>query len=272
MNIVYFLVNRTRQSKGLKPFKYIGSKTLCKVENGKIYSLKTGNEYKTSSKTVKESILAGDVWEMEGWFEVLDRERTYEIEGIQQDFVKAKDNPDYYNKSHANLKFNSCDPETGRAISRRLKGRVHPYMRDEKYWIHLQSSEVRQKNSAACKGNPNVINAAKKRSERWKNDPEWVKMQSERARKTFTGRKKSEHEIQLRTRDDRYKSNRKMTNEQVWNIRFGTHKELSLNDLMTVYIGVTKATLCRVKNFKVFKDINEGWINHEKGSHCSIAV
>lgn len=266
VHIVYTIVNLSNREKGVKPYLYIGSKTNCKVDNGKIYSLKSGKVYWSSSKPVRESIRNGDAWELETWFEVTDRSIICQVEGKFQDSVQAKDNDIYYNKSHANLKFNSTDEETRKAISESKKGKVFEHMRKESYWSHLQNPDIRRKNSNSCTGSVNVISAAKKRNEKWSKDPDYVKWRAELTSRIFKGRKLTEHEIWLRMHDERYKAGRKMTNQQVWSIRFGEHKDLSLGELMVIYPDVTKPTLCRVKNFKVFKDIKEDWNDKAKNS------
>lgn len=268
MHIVYTLINLTREKNKQNPYLYIGSKTNCEVVDGKIVCLKQNRVYWSSSRRVKESVSCGDEWQLRSWFEVPDKSIICQIEGELQDLVQAKDNDIYYNKAHANLKFNSSDTDTRKAISESKKGKVLAHMLEKDYWGRLQKTEARQKNSKSCKGSVNVINAAKKRNERWATDPEYVKWRAKLTSETFKGRKLTEYEIWLRMHDERYKPNRKLTNEQVWAIRFGEHKDFSLNDLLIIYPDVTKPTLCRVRNFKVFKDINEDWNDKAKNSSC----
>ena len=259
MHIVYTLVNLTNINAGVKPYLYIGSKTNCRIENGKIYSLKSGTVYMSSSKSVKKSVNQGDEWSLLSWKEVEDKTKICHVEGQLQDSVCAKDNDIYYNLAHANLKFNSTGEATRKAISQTKKGKVRAHMLEPKYWERLQLPENRLKNSQSCTGNPNVIAAARKRSARLSKDPDYVKWRAELTSKTFKGRKATERELQLRRHDDRYKSGRKLSNDEVWSIRFGQYANLTLNELMTVYTHVSKATLSRVKCFKVFKDIGEDW-------------
>lgn len=268
MHIIYNLVNLSNKSKGLKPYKYIGSKTNCEIVDNAIFCKKHKRKYWSSSKSVKESVKKGDQWILKSWFEVDDITKIYQLEGELQDSVSAKDNDDYYNKSHANLKFNSRAKETRIAISKSKKGKVLPFMKKKEYWGRLQKPEIRKINSIACTNNPNVVNAARKRSARLAKDPEFVKWRAELTSRTFKGRKITEHEMWLRHHDDRYKTKRKMTNKQVWEIRFGLHKDLSLNELLKVYTNVSKATLSRVKCFKVFKDITEEWNDGNEKSGC----
>lgn len=261
MNIVYLLMNVTKFEKGEKPFLYIGSKVDCEVINNEMVD-KHGRKYWSSSIPVMKSIRKGDVWELFDYFQVFRNHSTL-VEGIEQKKVNAARNENYYNLAQTNGVFNSMQPGVGKQISRALKGKRRPEMYKPEYYSHMHTPEVRKKNAEARKGNPKVINAAIKRCENQKKDPEWVKWRSELSSRTFKGKVLTDHEIWLRKHDDRYKPGRKLSNQQVWEIRFGKDKHLSLNELLLNYPDVSKATLSRVRNFKVFKDITEDWTNEQ---------
>ena len=263
MNIVYILLNTTNLYKDTdEPILYIGSKTSCKVVDDIIID-KNNKPYWSSSRYVSESIECGDFWELLDWFDVGCIDKVTDIEAKHQILVNAKTNHLYYNKSHANGKFCSTLDGVGDAISKSKIGIVTDRMKEYSYYSRLHTKDAIAKSAEARRGNPRVSDAAKKRNARLAQCPEWTKARSERVSKQFTGRKLTEHEIYLRMHDDRFKPNRKMTNIDVWNIRYGKHSYRTLIELCDIYPCVSKATLSRVMNFKVFKDIDYEW-RHEK--------
>ncbi len=256
MNIVYALINNDAyRSDSVEPFLYIGSKVDCEVVDNVILD-RHGKEYWSSSKNVASSVDAGDKWELFSYFEVSDRKDGTKVEGEVQDIFDCANSSSFFNLSHANGKFNSMGEGVGESISKALTGKRRPDMFEPEYYAALQTPEARANNSKARIGNKNVIYAAKNREANRLSTPEGRARKAEIARKAFTGRKLTEYEFWLRRHDDRFKPNRTLTNEQVWDIRFGQHKSLSLNELCDIY-PVSKATLSRVRNFKVFKDITE---------------
>lgn len=256
MNIVYALINKDAFSSDVvEPFVYVGSKVDCEVVDNIIID-KHGKEYWSMSKPVAKSISDGDNWELFSYFEVPDRKDGTKIEGEVHDLFDCANSSSFFNLAHANGKFNSMGVGVGESISKALTGKRRPDMFEPKYYAAMHTPEARANNSKARIGNKNVIEAAKNREANTLSTPEGRARKVEIARRAFTGRKLTEHEFWLRRHDDRFKTNRALSNEQVWTIRFGQHKSLSLNELCDIY-PVSKATLSRVRNFKVFKDITE---------------
>lgn len=258
MNIVYLLINHSTMNTPNEPFLYIGSKTSCKIIDGIIVD-RHNRPYWSSSKYVKHSISSGDEWRLFDWVCVDDSETPTEIEAKYQIMVNAKDNPLYYNRSHANKTFNSALEGVGDAISKAKTGVVCDYMKDPVYYSRMHTKESIEKAAKSRTGNKKVIDAAKARNARLAECPKWVSARAKRVSEQFTGRKLTEREMYLRMHDDRYKPNRKLTNRDVWEIRFGMYSGMTLSELCIMYPHVSKPTLCRVKNMKVFKDIKSDW-------------
>lgn len=104
MNVVYRLIFKDREIKGIKPYQYIGVKSNCIIKNGLIFENSGKNYWGSSYSSVMQNLLNGGIFpivEILGEFETYDTAHAFEIELLVEN--DAARNPTFFNMSNGVL-------------------------------------------------------------------------------------------------------------------------------------------------------------------------